>query len=210
MRTYLIVLIFNFSMGYLLFNEANNKYDYSPSTEEIPMVTGKEDDPEARLEQEFLMLRDPATNKIPRNIFTLEREFARNLPKRIQSDEDISSGLNKVTALTWTARGPNNVGGRTRALGIDKRTDTPPNVTILAGGVSGGIWRSTNDGSSWTSVTSVDQLKSITCLTQDMRSGKNDYWYAGTGEASGNSASGSSVSTFRGDGIFKSTDNGLT
>jgi hypothetical protein len=89
-------------------------------------------------------------------------------------------------------------------------TGTPPNISILAGGVSGGIWRSTDDGSTWSSVTSPSQLHSVTCIVQDQRFGKKDTWYAGTGEAVGNSASGSDVSTFLGDGIFKSTDNGLT
>ena len=47
---------------------------------------------------------------------------------------------------TWVKRGPINRGGRTRALGIDIRTQTPPNVTIIAGGVSGGIYKSTDNG----------------------------------------------------------------
>lgn len=176
----------------------------------IPYSIGTKDDPQARAMQEFMMLRDPATNKIPDNIFYLEREFAKNLPKRVEKSFNKKSELNETSALTWTARGPNNVGGRTRALGIDIQTGTPPNVTILAGGVSGGIWRSTNDGSTWTSVTSPSQLHSVTSLTQDKRSGEEDIWYAGTGELVGNSASGSNASTFMGDGIFKSTDNGIT
>jgi len=211
MKKYLPILILNCVLGYLLFVPSQRSAGEEISNRnEIPASIGKEDDPRARFLQEFMMLRDPATNEIPANIFKLEREFAKNLPKRENLIFNKNSGSNETAALTWTARGPNNVGGRTRALGIDKRTGTPPNVTILAGGVSGGIWRSTDDGSTWSSVTSASQLHSVTCIVQDNRSGKEDIWYAGTGEAVGNSASGSSVSNFRGDGIFKSTDNGLT
>jgi len=198
-------------VGYLLFVPSQRSAgDEISNQNEIPSSIGTKDDPRARYLQEFMMLRDPATNEIPANIFKLERKFAKNLPKRENLIFNKNSGSNETTALTWTARGPNNVGGRTRALGIDKRTGTPPDVTILAGGVSGGIWRSTNDGSTWSSMTSPGQLHSVTCVVQDKRSGKEDIWYAGTGEAVGNSASGSSASNFRGDGIFKSTDNGLT
>ena len=171
---------------------------------------GVKDDPYARIEHEFMMLRDPVTNQIPLNIFRREQEFAKNLPKRIKSVLYKDNQGNETQALTWISRGPNNVGGRTRALGIDIRTTTPPNVTIIAGGVSGGLWRSTNDGSNWSLVMSPAQLHSVTCLVQDRRSGKQDIWYAGSGEAVGNSATGGGGSFFRGDGIFKSTDNGLT
>jgi len=211
MKKYLAILLLNYVVGYLLFVPPQRSTGEEVSNQiEIPSSIGKEDDPRARFEQEFMMLRDPATNEIPKNIFNLEREFAKTLPKRENLTHNKNSGTNEATALTWTARGPNNVGGRTRALGIDKRTGTPPNVTILAGGVSGGIWRSTDDGSTWSSVTSPSQLHSVTCIVQDKRSGKEDIWYAGTGEAVGNSASGSDASIFLGDGIFKSTDNGLT
>jgi len=40
--------------------------------------------------------------------------------------------------------GPNNTGGRTRALMVDRRNDN----IILAGGISGGLWRSENGGTS--------------------------------------------------------------
>ena len=211
MKKYLAILLLNCVLGYILFVPSQRSAGEEISNQNgIPASIGKEDNPRARFLQEFMMLRDPVTNEIPKNIFRLEREFAKTLPKRENLFLNKNSSSNETQALTWTARGPNNVGGRTRALGIDKRTGNPPDVIILAGGVSGGIWRSTNDGSTWSSVTSPSQLHSVTCIVQDKRSAKEDIWYAGTGEAVGNSASGSSASTFRGDGIFKSTDNGLT
>jgi hypothetical protein len=40
------------------------------------------------------------------------------------------------TTLTWTERGPNSVGGRTRAFAIDVSN---PSV-LVAGGVARGMW----------------------------------------------------------------------
>lgn len=46
----------------------------------------------------------------------------------------------------WTELGPNNVGGRTRALLIH-----PTNPSVMyAAGVSGGVWKTTNGGALWT------------------------------------------------------------
>jgi hypothetical protein len=40
--------------------------------------------------------------------------------------------------LAWQERGPNNVGGRTRALLVDP--NDPTGETVWAGSVSGGLW----------------------------------------------------------------------
>ncbi|MCP4711448.1 MAG: T9SS type A sorting domain-containing protein, partial [Planctomycetes bacterium] len=51
---------------------------------------------------------------------------------------------------------------------------------------------------------------SLSCLVQDPRDGYQNIWYYGTGEGIGNSASGPGYAFFLGDGIFKSTDSGLS
>ncbi|MEO8166777.1 MAG: FlgD immunoglobulin-like domain containing protein [bacterium] len=164
---------------------------------------GTKDDPEARLRYEWMMLRDPVSGQIPRNIRQREMEYARTLPTR----EQVAS-LNKIGGIqtaTWASRGPWNVGGRTRALGIDVTTAN----TILAGGVSGGMWRSVNGGTSWTRTTLAGILPSASCLAQDTRTGQTSTWYYGTGEYLGNSA-GAVGAPFSGDGIYKSVDGGAT
>jgi hypothetical protein len=80
--------------------------------------------------------------------------------------------------------GPDHVGGRTRALLIDKDN----NNKILAGSVSGGVWMSLDRGT--------------TCITQNPFNGNEIYY--GTGESMGNSAG------IDGNGIFKSVDGGET
>ncbi|MBK9250162.1 MAG: hypothetical protein IPM69_19155 [Ignavibacteria bacterium] len=147
----------------------------------------------ARAQWELLRLRDPATGKIPADIRRLEREFASTLPQKTH----IKKGESTLTS-DWTQRGPWNVGGRTRALAIDIANEQ----IILAGGVSGGIWRSTDGGAHWIQTFTSTQMKSVTCISQDTRIGKRNIWYCGTGEIWGNS------SRLNGDGILKSIDGG--
>ena len=115
-----------------------------------------------------------------------------------------------AAADDWTARGPYNVGGRTRALAIDVRDEN----TILAGGVSGGMWKSTDGGKTWKKTTAPDQLHSVSCIAQNKAPGKEHIWYYGTGETypAGGSAAYPNLGDafYRGDGIFKSIDGGET
>lgn len=121
---------------------------FSPSNSLIKVKSSnkveKEYSDEQRIQQEFLMLRDPQTNKIPKNIKYLEQQFASTLPKRYSYIMQKGTQIKNAQVLSWTERGPNNVGGRVRALGIDIRTTVTP--TILAGGVSSGLWKSLDGG----------------------------------------------------------------
>lgn len=160
---------------------------------------GAAEDRQSRLEYELTLLRDPATGKIPANMRGRELAFAANLP----SDRDMPSA--KTTALTWDARGPWNVGGRTRALAIDVSNDK----NIVAGSCSGGMWRSTDGGATWKMTTSPNLYKSVSCVAQDTRPGHTNVWYFGTGEAYGTSPSGDGA-FYGGNGIYKSVDSGKT
>jgi hypothetical protein len=109
----------------------------------------------------------------------------------------------QIADLTWTERGPNNIGGRSRAILIDKRD--PTRNTVFAASVSGGIFKSTNftsGSANWTVVDDDMANLAVTALVQD----KNNFniMYAGTGEGWFN------VDAVRGAGIFKSTDGGVT
>jgi len=159
------------------------------------MGIGSENDPQNMRKWFSSRLVDP-TGKIPSNVRSNELSFAKTLPH------------NESLIENWQARGPYNVGGRTRAMAVDI---TDENV-IMAGGVSGGIWRTEDLGENWSKLTNNEMLHNVTCLKQDTRTnsiGNTDTWYYGTGEAYGNSASGNEA-YFYGNGIYKSIDNGLT
>jgi photosystem II stability/assembly factor-like uncharacterized protein len=172
-----------------------------PAKKEMAGAVGKSDDPNGRVRFDYIRLRDPATGKIPDGIRSHELAFAKLLP-RVEGVRKAGRSRT-IEASTWISRGPYNVGGRTRALGIDVSNEQ----IILAGGVSGNMWRTTNGGVSWTNTSEPDHLHSISCLAQDTRPGKTSYWYYGTGELRGNSASGGGA-PYRGDGIYKSVDGG--
>lgn len=147
------------------------------------------------LKWELMRMADPTTGKVPEHIRALELEFSSSLP----------NDLNMLRGSNFANRGPWNVGGRTRAFAMDVN-DTS---ILIAGSVAGDIWRSTNGGNTW-AVVSPDQTPfGITCLIQDKRPGHTNTWYAGTGEGYGTSASGGGA-FYLGDGVMKSTDNGLT
>lgn len=174
---------------------------------EAAALEGEKDDPHGREYFEWQRLHDLGTGLVPDHIRDFELSFASGLPKRADTYTGLqkTDGLASVQATTWNQWGPTNVGGRTRALGVDVFNTS----VLIAGAVSGGIWRSTNSGTSWTEVTQTTQLLSTSCLAQDTRASRAGTWYVGTGEIYGNSAAGGAAS-FRGDGILKSTDNGLS
>jgi uncharacterized repeat protein (TIGR01451 family) len=101
-------------------------------------------------------------------------------------------------SLTWTALGPGNVGGRTRAFVFAPGSST----TIYAAGVAGGVWKSTNTGASWTPLGDAMANLAVTALLIDPHN--SNVIYAGTGEGFFN------IDRVRGAGIFKSTDGGGT
>jgi len=125
--------------------------------------------------------------------------------QQVKTQEGIRNG--QAYNFDWNLLGPNNLGGRTRAILFDNR-DTSGNI-MFAGSVTGGIFRSENGGQKWTRIP-YDGCLFVTCMTQ---AGNGDI-YAGTGE-------GFSMKTYTifnewgyasglmGQGIFKSTD-GLT
>jgi photosystem II stability/assembly factor-like uncharacterized protein len=103
------------------------------------------------------------------------------------------------TPMEWVEVGPDNFGGRTRAMLVDKDN---PNI-LYAGGVSGGLWRSTNKGQFWEIVPGLEGGAPVSSITQL----GNGTIYVGTGPGH-DGIGGAGGSGFMGIGLFKST-NGL-
>ncbi|MBW1297575.1 T9SS type A sorting domain-containing protein [Aquimarina litoralis] len=156
---------------------------------------------EERFKDEFERQVNPETGKIP--LQEKQREAAVAKEMMVKS---LSNNSKQAQNASYISRGPSNLGGRTRSLVID-RTDATSN-TIIAGGVSSGVFRTTNRGANWTKVSPNNQIHNVTTIAQDPRAGSENIWYYGTGEAIGNSANATGAQ-FLGQGIWQSTDSGL-
>ncbi|MFY0605982.1 MAG: T9SS type A sorting domain-containing protein [Cyclobacteriaceae bacterium] len=165
-----------------------------------PSSISTKENPIARASYEEMMLTDPSTGKVPLNVRSKELAFSRLIPSKVSWEGQSNF---RTQASTFDLAGPSNVGGRTRGVAIDIRNE----ATIIAGGVSGGIWKSTDGGSNWRRTSDPTIRNSVSCLSQDRRAGKEDNWYFGTGELVGNSAR-ASLAPYRGAGIYHSSDNG--
>lgn len=102
--------------------------------------------------------------------------------------------------LPWVERGPANVPGRTRGLIVDPVDATAR--TWFAGSVGGGIWKTTNEGTSW--VNKTPDFPNLATTVLAMAPSNSNIIYAGTGEGF------YGIGMVDGEGIFKSTDNGET
>jgi photosystem II stability/assembly factor-like uncharacterized protein len=98
----------------------------------------------------------------------------------------------------WQWLGPGNVGGRVRT--ILTHPIVPGRMWI--GSVAGGIWRTDNDGQSWTPVDDFMVNLAVTSMVIDPTNPSTLYAATGEGFYNGDALPGA--------GIFKSTDGGVT
>lgn len=134
----------------------------------------------------------------PKDVISARQEF----------DAQSSLKSSSTKEFTWTELGPDNMGGRTRALIFDNQ-DANGN-TIYAGSVTGGVFKSINSGSTWNKINknSGSGCLNVSCMVQ----GSDGTIYIGTGEglnANNYSAYGQLgyEGGFVGKGVFKSNNN---
>ncbi|MFQ5704366.1 MAG: WD40/YVTN/BNR-like repeat-containing protein [Gemmatimonadales bacterium] len=117
-------------------------------------------------------------------------------PVRAQISTPLDSTI--VSGFRWRSIGPANMGGRiTDIEGIGS-----PSKTFFVAAATGGIWKTTNNGTTFRSVFDVQRVAALGDIAISP-SDTNIVW-AGTGEED----SRNSISA--GGGIYKSTDGGLT
>ncbi len=129
-------------------------------------------------------------------------DYLKSLRQVEQSEIDRSSD---AFNFEWELMGPNNLGGRTRAILFDNKDAS--GMTVYAGSVMGGVFRSTDAGANWVKVDEEVGCLRVSSMTQ---AGNGDI-YVGTGE--GFSVQEYTIlkewgytSGFMGRGIFKSSD----
>ncbi len=135
------------------------------------------------------LYKDPQTNQVP--LWSpLQKQ---QIVKKYKEQLELRGHQNN---LVWEDAGPNNVGGRTRAIALDRRDSK----VVLTGGVRGGIWKSVDDGATWKHIPGLIANESIMSIAQDPIA--LDHWYAVTGELVAAGAN------FFGGGVYRSIDNG--
>ncbi|WNJ16175.1 T9SS type A sorting domain-containing protein [Pontibacter sp. G13] len=147
------------------------------------------------IEQELEMTADPSLGYAPRERLIAAREYM--VRKQQAHTRTAISGIN------WNERGPNNVGGRTRAILVDLNDNTYE--TLWAGSVAGGLWTCSNISDAnptWNSIDPFFENMAITTIAQNPN--QPDTMYFGTGEGFFNS------DAVRGLGIWRTLDGGAT
>lgn len=106
----------------------------------------------------------------------------------------------RATDHYWNEMGPDNIGGRTRAIAAVIPEDGSEESVLYAGAISGGLWKSDNGGNDWNQIFGLEQMVigSVAVLG-------NGAVYVGSGSIY-DSGSGDGGSGFRGRGIWWSAD----
>lgn len=113
-------------------------------------------------------------------------------------DEARAAGIAADGPGSWVNRGPLNVGGRGTALAVD--AVNPDRIWL--GTAAAGVWETQDGGSSWSPRFDAQPTLSIGALAS--HPSQAGVVWVGTGEDNGGGYS------FDGDGVYKTTDGGLT
>jgi len=173
-------------------------HPYNRSTKDIIKIRKmpKADRPDLAFEQDYLMTMDPNLGQVP---------FERKVIANQIVDEMLRKPKHKaaISGVNWVERGPNNIGGRTRAIAFDPNDGT--NKKVWAGGVGGGLWY-TNDitvtSPTWVHVDGFWDNIAISSIA--FNPNNTQEIYVGTGEGFFNGGAQ------RGGGIWKSSNGGST
>lgn len=139
-------------------------------------------------------------------ISDLNGDFDINRYMQLRDQALLMDEGSRVVNLSWIEEGPDNVGGRVRAIAIYKNN---PNI-VFVGSVSGGLFKSTDGGNTWQTLNAFNQNLAVSsiCITGNGRV------YVSTGLISATSSTIYTQGIFResfvGDGIFYSDDLGDT
>lgn len=116
--------------------------------------------------------------------------------EKLQEIQKQISKMSKTKSISFMDLGPDNIGGRTRAIQVDRKWED----RIWAGGVSGGLYVSYNKGNSWGRVETYE-LAGASPNISSMAQTPDGTLYVATG---------SNQEGWAGNGVWYTTDDGAT
>lgn len=157
----------------------------------------KRDNPWGAYDQDFDRTMNPYLGRpTPEILPSIVQE---NILQQKKRTDKISYAIPGTASAPWSESGPNNVGGRTKALAWDP--NDPSGKKVWAGGVTGGLWYNndiTDSLSSWNKVNDFWGNLSISDIVFDPQNSKIIYATTGSSKRA------------PGVGIYKSIDAGTT
>lgn len=111
----------------------------------------------------------------------------------------IGGSANAQLGITWNEMGPSDIGGRCRSIIVDNQDAS--RKTLYAASVSGGLFKSTDNGGNWTIINDQAIALNISCMVQE----PNGDIIFGTGETFGRGDNGGGSTSFIGTGLYKWT-----
>lgn len=180
-----------FLAGFFILSSGTVDKEVNPPTQGAPSIAGAKEYLASIRNNQHTGVLDP------KDVISARQEF--------EAQANFKSSSSKE--FTWEELGPDNMGGRTRALIFDDKD--PNGNTIYAASVTGGLFKSVNSGSTWNKINkgTPSSCLNVTCMVQ----ADDGTIFVGTGE--GLSAENYSAygqlgyeGGFVGKGIFRSNN----
>ena len=167
-------------------------------------------------EAEFYAQRAYPLNTIPMGARQKAVEQADTEERRLRNATKFAGEFARLEAdsdLGWTQLGPQPIkadprdpsgsySGRVTAIALHPNYNGTSNQTVFVGGAQGGLWRSTNNGQTWTPLTDDLPSQAVGSIAIDPTNANNIFVGSGEGNLSGDS--------YYGAGLYKTTDGGAT
>ena len=168
----------------------------------------------------FYEQRSYPLTEIPRMARVNAIEHVEREQKRLQGLKAVTRAKSDTTTTplafpAWVALGPQPIGqgqtfgsprvpvsGRVSAIALDPGYNGTSNQTVYVGGAQGGVWRSTDNGTTWTPIMDDQPSLAIGAIAIDPTNPNTIY--VGTGEPN------FSGDSYYGAGLLKTTNGGAT
>ncbi len=194
------LVIIGFFFTFLLYKNLNVENTTFVKKDIFIKKHPKKENPLEAWKQDYELIKNPVTGKPePEKLIPIREK----VQEYLQDAKSFPIAPGSHSSNSWTSLGPNDQGGRTRAIMFD------PNDTqkkkVWAGGVTGGLWYNndiTSSTSKWMIVDDFWNSIGVTCIAYDPNNTR--IFYVGTGEGFTTRSS----STTKGAGIWKTTDGG--